>query len=64
MVGILGDYSELYLWAAMSLTFFLFCIPILFLYGAVKKMQPLVETLEIAFYSLLFLLTLMFYPLA
>jgi len=128
MVGILCNYSALYLWAAMLLTFFLFCIPILFfplkwarsikwnvpddthltiyfgrclgamilvfeyaifraiydesirpfvfdlalgisalmtavhLYGAVKKMQPLMETLEIAFYSLLFLLTLIFYP--
>ena len=130
MIGILGDYSVLYLWVAMLLTFLLFCIPILLFpliwarsikwsipddtqltvyfgrclgamilvfeyailraifdesirpfvfdlalgisalmtvvhfYGAIKKMQPLVETLEIALYSLLFLLTLMFYPKA
>jgi len=130
MVGILGNYSALYLWSAMLLTLLLFCIPILFFplrwarsiqwsvpgdthltiyfgrclgamilvfeyailraildesirpfvfdlalgisalmtavhfYGAVKKMQPLVETLEIAFYFLLFLLTLIFYPTA
>ncbi|MFO7558378.1 MAG: hypothetical protein R6X10_06075 [Desulfobacterales bacterium] len=30
MIGILGSYSTLYLWAAMVLTFFLFCVPILF----------------------------------
>lgn len=31
-------------------------------YGAIKRIQPLSETLEIAFYVLLLLLTLMFWP--
>mmetsp|Transcript_3439 Transcript_3439/g.2045 ORF Transcript_3439/g.2045 Transcript_3439/m.2045 type:complete len:131 (+) Transcript_3439:1371-1763(+) len=128
MIGILYNYSTLYLWVAMTLTFFVFCIPILFiplkwaefmkwsvpadnhltiyfgrclgafilvfeyaifraiydesirpfvfdlalgisalmtavhLYGALKKIQPMTETIEIAFYSLLFVLTLIFYP--
>jgi hypothetical protein len=130
MIGILGNYSDLYLCSAMVLTMFLFCIPILFFplrwarsirwsipddthltiyfgrclgamilvfeyaifraildesirpfvfdlalgisalmtavhfYGAIKRMQPLVETLEIVFYSALFGLTLLFYPAA
>ena len=31
-------------------------------YGALKRIQPLSETLEIGFYALLLLLTLMFWP--
>lgn len=31
-------------------------------YGAIKRIQPLSETLEIAFYVLLLLLTLLFWP--
>lgn len=33
-------------------------------YGALKRIQPLTETLEIGFYAGLFVLTLLFWPLA
>ena len=36
---------------------------ILHIYGAIKKIQPLIETLEIGFWSGLVLLTLAFWPI-
>lgn len=35
----------------------------LHIYGAVKKIQPLIETLEIGFWAAIFVATLLFYPL-
>ena len=32
------------------------------LYGALKRIQPKIETIEIGFYSLLLILTILFYP--
>jgi hypothetical protein len=31
-------------------------------YGAIKKIQPITETLEIGFWMILFVLNILFYP--
>jgi len=46
----------LMLWLIAAMT-------ILHVYGAIRKIQPLTETVEIALWVVLFLVTLCFYPL-
>jgi hypothetical protein len=49
-------YFDLILWIVAAMT-------ILHVYGAVKKTQPITETVEIALWVVLFVITLCFYPL-
>jgi hypothetical protein len=49
-------FFDLMLWLIAAMT-------ILHAYGAIRKIQPITETVEIALWVVLFLITLSFYPL-
>lgn len=49
-------FFDLMLWIIAMMT-------ILHVYGAIRKTQPITETIEIALWVVLFLMTLCFYPL-
>jgi hypothetical protein len=49
-------FFDLMLWVIAAMT-------ILHVYGAIRKTQPITETVEIALWVVLFLMTLCFYPL-
>ena len=49
-------FFDLMLWLIMAMT-------ILHAYGAIRKTQPITETVEIILWVVLFLITLCFYPL-
>jgi hypothetical protein len=49
-------FFDLMLWLIAAMT-------ILHAYGAIRKIQPITETVEIALWVVLFLVTLCFYPL-
>ena len=50
------SYAFDILFVVFTLTFFVH------VYGAIKKIQPITETLEIGFWMILFVLNILFYP--
>jgi len=54
--SILPFYFDLLIWIYLSLA-------IVHVWGAVKKIQPITETIEIGFWTLLIVLSLCFYPI-